>query len=145
MGQAFIIPAWVGLVIGFAVAAFLLAVATKKMRLLARLRGRTETENIALAVTARISFEGSSPPSLFLIALLGEGLYLHGIFSSHEMVIPGPSITYVGISEQRRWPRLADPVTVRFLNTEGKEVGFVFRTLSPAFWVAAVKTRLFDK
>ena len=144
MGQAFILLAWAGLVIGFAIVSFLLSVVILRMRLLARLRARTESENIVLAVTGHICFGESSTSSLFLIVLLRDGLYLHGLFSPHEIVIPGPSITYIGISEQRKGPPMADPVTIRFLNTEGKEAGFVFHTLSPTLWVTAVKTQLFD-
>jgi hypothetical protein len=145
MGPAFIVLTWAGLVVGFAIVSFFSTVVILRLRLLARLRTRTKPQNIVLAVTGRISFGDSSSASYFLIVLLRDGLYLHGLFSNHEIVIPGPSITYVGIPEQRKGPRVTDSVTVRFLNTEGKEVGFVFHTLSPIPWVTAVRTQLFDR
>jgi hypothetical protein len=144
MGTAFILLAWTGLVVGFAVIAGLLAVLILRMRLLAGLQGRTSPGNVVLAVTGRISF-GDSASSFFLVVLLRDGLYLHGIFSPHEIVIPGPSITYVGITERRKGLRAADSINVRFLNTEGKEAGFVLHLLSPVPWVTAVKSQLFDR
>jgi len=145
MGPAFILLTWAGLVIGFAIVSLLLTIVILRTRLLAGLRTRTESGNIVLAVTGRISFGESAPSSFFLIVLLRDGLYLHGLFSTHEIIIPGPSITYVGSSEHRKGPYVVDPVTVRFLNTEGKESGFLFHTLAPAPWVTAVKTQLFDR
>jgi len=145
MGPVVILLAWAGLVIGFAIVSFVLAATIRRMRLLTDLRTRTPEDNVVLAATGRVGFGESPSRSFFLVVLLRDGLYLHGVFSSHEFVIPGPSISYVGIPEPRKGLHLANPVTIRFLNTEGKEAGFVFQTLSPAPWADAVKTQLFAR
>lgn len=75
--------------------------------------------------------------------LLKSGLYYHSWFSRREIFIPGAAITYIGVAESRNGKSFEKgAVTLRFLNTMGKEDGVFIRLLSPDQWVTAIKAHL---
>ncbi|HYW82636.1 MAG TPA: hypothetical protein VFB30_05245, partial [Spirochaetia bacterium] len=58
--------------------------------------------------------------------------------------VPGPSISWIGVSELRGGPR-GHRIVVRFLNTAGKEDGISIKLLYPEQWVDAIKTHLITR
>jgi hypothetical protein len=80
-----------------------------------------------------------------LLMLLATGLYFHSWFANRELFIPGPSITYIGVSDPAPKQRRLQGVVLRFLNTAGKEDGLFIRLLYPEQWVSAIKTHLITR
>jgi hypothetical protein len=80
------------------------------------------------------------------LVLLRGGLYYRARFSPRELFIPGPAITYIGVTGAHKGRDLHQSVVViQFLNEEGKEEKAAFRIPYPAQWVAAIKANLLDK
>jgi len=62
------------------------------------------------------------------------------------LLIPGSSITYIGVSNVHKGKDLHQSVVVlQFLNQDGKEEKAAFRIPYPAQWVAAIKSNLLEK
>jgi hypothetical protein len=114
---------------------------------------RVEAElgrDCALLVTGcRIGFS-SKPMEPGLLMLLATGLYFHSWLADRELFIPGPSITYIGVSDAPPGGapgarRQRHAIVLRFLNTAGKEDGLLIRLLYPEQWVTAIKTHLITR
>lgn len=140
------IAEWIGLAVGALVAASLIAFLVKRRRLISRVEGELGRECTLLVTGARIGFSAAQMER-GLLMLLATGLYFHSWFANRELFIPGPSITYIGVSDpapnapgmQRR------AIVLRFLNTAGKEDGLLMRLMYPEQWVAAIKTHLITR
>jgi hypothetical protein len=140
------IAEWIGLAVGALVAASLIAFLVKRRRLISRVEGELGRECTLLVTGARIGFSAAQMER-GLLMLLATGLYFHSWFANRELFIPGPSITYIGVSDplpnasgiQRR------AIVLRFLNTAGKEDGLLVRLLYPEQWVDAIKTHLITR
>lgn len=113
-----------------------------------RLRAEMGPEKVLLVSSSRVGplAEGGGqarPGKAGLLALLRGGLYYHAWIGAHELFVPGPAITYIGVADQaERRERAPGAVVLRFLNAQGKEDGIVIRILSPGQWVTAIKTHL---
>jgi len=80
------------------------------------------------------------------LVLLKDGIYYRARFSSREVMIPGTSITYIGVTNTHKGKDLHQTVVVlQFINQEGKEEKAAFRMPYPAQWVAAIKSNLLEK
>ena len=78
--------------------------------------------------------------------LLSSGLYFHSWIGRREVFIPGPSISWIGVSEARAGSAVEKHrIVVRFLNASGKQDGVAIRLLYPAQWVDAIKTHLITR
>lgn len=146
MGSLYGIAEWIGLGLGGLVAAGLVSFLILRRRLIARVESELGRECTLLVTGARIGF---SPKQLEpgLLMLLATGLYFHSWFANRELFIPGPSITYIGVSDPAQAPvrRERRAVVLRFLNTAGKEDGLFIRMLYPEQWVEAIKTHLITR
>ncbi len=139
---------WIGLTLGIAVAAVLVAAAVVRWRVLARIRGELGSDKVLLVSSSRLGTleEPHGARRLAhagILALLQGGLYYHSWLGRRELFVPGPAITYIGIGEPTNGrSRERNAVVLRFLNTMGKEDGVIIRILSPEQWVSAIKTHL---
>jgi hypothetical protein len=139
---------WIGLTLGVAAAAVLLAMAVVRWRLVRRIRSELGREKVLLVTSSRLATlengEGAAGARRAgVLALLQGGLYYHSWFGRRELFIPGPAITYIGIGETLDGkPPEHSSVVLRFLNAMGKEDGVIIRILSPQQWVSAIKTHL---
>ena len=80
------------------------------------------------------------------LVLLKHGIYYRARYAKRELLIPGSSITYIGVSNVHKGKDLHQSVVVlQFLNQEGKEDKAAFRMPHPAQWVAAIKGNLLEK
>jgi hypothetical protein len=143
MGTPYGIAEWVGLGLGALIAVSLLAFLILRRRLISRVEEELGKECTLLVTGARIGFAPKQmEPGLLM--LLSTGLYFHSWFANRELFIPGPSITYIGVSDpgDRRERRA---IVLRFLNTAGKEDGLYVRLLYPEQWVDAIKTHLITR
>jgi hypothetical protein len=146
MATLYGIAEWIGLAVGALVAASLIAFLVKRRRLISRVEGELGRGCALLVTGARIGFSAAQMER-GLLMLLATGLYFHSWFANRELFIPGPSITYIGVSDpppnaqgmQRR------AIVLRFLNTAGKEDGLLVRLLYPEQWVDAIKTHLITR
>jgi hypothetical protein len=77
------------------------------------------------------------------LVLLKNGLYYRARFRRRELFIPGPAITYIGVSDGHKGRALHQQVVViQFLNPGGREERAAFRMAYPAQWVGAIKANL---
>ncbi len=146
MGSLHGIAEWIGLGLGALVAAGLVSFLILRRRLISRVEAELGRECALLVTGARIGFlQKQLEPGLLM--LLATGLYFHSWFADRELFIPGPSITYIGVSDpaQGQVRRERRAVVLRFLNTAGKEDGLYIRLLYPEQWVEAIKTHLITR
>jgi hypothetical protein len=81
-----------------------------------------------------------------VLVLLRDALYYRARFARRELTIPGPAITYIGVTDMHKnRPLHQSVVSIRFLGPEGREEKAAFRIPYPAQWVAAIKTNLIEK
>ena len=77
------------------------------------------------------------------LVLLKDGLYYRARFADRELYIPGPAVTYIGVTDMHKdKPLHQTVVAIRFLNEQGKEEKAAFRIPYPAQWVQAIKANL---
>jgi hypothetical protein len=150
MGSLWRLIGWIAL--GVCVLAVGLAVTffNARRRIMRRVEGELGREALLLSATARVSAgdDGAKPraSAAGLLMLLVSGLYFRSWRGGREVFIPGPSISWIGVSEkpgQARGER--HRIVVRFLNASGKEDGISIRLLYPVQWVAAIKTHLITR
>jgi hypothetical protein len=149
MGNLYGIAEWIGLVVGGLIVAALVAFLILRRRLIARVEAELGRDCILLVASSRIGFS-PRPMEPGLLMLLATGLYFHSWFADRELFIPGPSITYIGVSDalpnsDAGARRQRHAIVLRFLNTAGKEDGLLIRLLYPEQWVAAIKTHLITR
>jgi hypothetical protein len=138
---------WVGLILGAAIAGAFLGFLLVRWRLVRRVRAELGKEKVLLVTNSRLGSLGEGRAAKVLDAgilmLLNNGLYYHAWFKRKDVFIPGPAITYIGVAEANNGQSMErGAVILHFLNTMGKEDGFVIRMLSPDQWVSAVKAHL---
>ncbi len=140
---------WIGLCLGIVIATFAMTFAIARRRVLRHVRGELGQDALLLAAGARVGgHNGTSPgtrPSVAIgiLMLLSSGLYFHSWGGRREVFIPGPSISWIGVSESREGSRMErHRIVVRFLNASGKEDGVAIRLMYPEHWVDAIKTHL---
>jgi heme exporter protein D len=149
MGNLWRLFEWIGLSLGIVIAGLATALLLARRRIMHHVEGELGREALLLAANARVSgFDGGPggkprPSPAGILMLLASGLYFHSWTGSQEVFIPGPSISWIGVSDAREGSRWERPrIVVRFLNAAGKEDGFAIRLLYPVQWVAAIKTHL---
>jgi hypothetical protein len=143
---------WIGLCLGIVIAAFAMTFVVARRRILRHVRGELGQDALLLAAGARVGgANGASSgnrPSVAggILMLLSSGLYFHSWSGRREVFIPGPSISWIGVSESRGGRRMEKhSIVVRFLNASGKEDGVAIRLLYPEHWVDAIKTHLITR
>jgi hypothetical protein len=141
MGNLYGIAEWIGLVSGGLIVAALVAFLILRRRLIVRVEAELGRDCVLLVAAARMGF-APKPMEPGLLMLLATGLYFHSWLADRELFIPGPSITYIGVSDARRQRHA---IVLRFLNTAGKEDGLLIRLLYPEQWVTAIKTHLITR
>jgi hypothetical protein len=140
---------WIGPILGLFIAALAVAYLVARRRILRHVAAELGREALLLATVARVgaddvAADGTSPLlSVGVLMLLSNGLYFHSWFGSREVFVPGPSISWIGVSDTRGSAR--HRISVRFLNASGKEDGITIRLLYPEEWVAAIKTHLITR
>ena len=144
---------WIGLGLGIAAAACAAAFVAARGRIMKHVRKELGQDSLLLAAGARVggydgvaNGAGSASPSSGILMLLSSGLYFHSWIGLREVFIPGPSISWIGVSEPpagRRGER--HRIVVRFLNASGKQDGVAISLLYPAHWVEAIKTHLITR
>jgi hypothetical protein len=144
--------AWIGPVLGLVVAGLAAAYFVLRGRILRRVAAELGREALLLSTAARLgapdgAADGGTPPSAMgVLMLLSNGLYFHSWVGGREVFVPGPSISWIGVSDARGAPRAErHRILVRFLNAAGKEDGITIRLLYPEEWVAAIKTHLITR
>jgi len=149
MGYFWRMLEWIGLCLGIVIAALAMSFAIARRRVLRHIRGELGQDALLLAAGARVGgYNGASSrtrPSaaVGILMLLSSGLYFHSWSGRREVFIPGPSISWIGVSESREGSRMErHRIVVRFLNTSGKEDGVAIRLMYPEHWVDAIKTHL---
>ncbi|MBN1837260.1 MAG: hypothetical protein JW820_15500 [Spirochaetales bacterium] len=81
-----------------------------------------------------------------VLVLLRHGLYYRARFASRDLFIPGPAITYIGVTHTHKRKDLHQTVVlIQFLTEEGIEDKAAFRIPYAAQWVAAIKANLLEK
>lgn len=152
MGNLWRLFEWIGLALGIVIAGLAAAFILARRRIMRHVESELGPEALLLAAAARVSGYDGGPaakprPSLGgILMLLGTGLYFHSWTGSREVFIPGPSISWIGVSDAREGSRLdKQRIVVRFLNAAGKEDGIAIRLLYPVQWVAAIKTHLITR
>ena len=143
---------WVGLGLGIAVVAFAAAFGLLRRRILRHVRRELGQESLLLAAGARVGgtngLSGGGHPSAAsgILMLLSTGLYFHSWIGLRQVFIPGPSISWIGVSEARAGRRgERHRIVVRFLNASGKQDGVAISLLYPEQWVDAIKTHLITR
>ena len=132
---------WIGLCLGVVIAGLAMTFAMVRRRVFRQVRGELGQDSLLLAAGARVA--GSNGTSVGILMLLSSGLYFHSWSGRREVFIPGPSISWIGVSESREGSRVErHRIVVRFLNASGKEDGVAIRLLYPEHWVDAIKTHL---
>ena len=141
MGYLWRLLEWIGLCLGVVIAGLAMTFAMVRRRVFRQVRGELGQDSLLLAAGARVA--GSNGTSFGILMLLSSGLYFHSWSGRREVFIPGPSISWIGVSESREGSRVArHRIVVRFLNASGKEDGVAIRLLYPEHWVDAIKTHL---
>jgi len=152
MGNLGTVVQWIALGLGIAIAALAAVFAVLRRRILRHVRRELGQESLLLAAGARVggtnglSGSGQPPVSSGMLMLLSTGLYFHSLLGLREVFIPGPSISWIGVSETsvgRRGER--HRIVVRFLNASGKQDGVAISLLYPERWVDAIKTHLITR
>jgi hypothetical protein len=144
---------WIGLGLGIAAAALAVVLVVVRRRILRHVRAELGQESLLLAAGARVGgfdglSDGAGRPSAAsgILMLLSSGLYFHSWIGLREVFIPGPSISWIGVSdsgEGRRGEK--HRIVVRFLNASGKQDGVAISLLYPVQWVDAIKTHLITR
>lgn len=152
MGNLWNVLEWIGLGLGTAVAALAVSFAMMRRRILRHVRRELGQESLLLAAGARVggtnglSGGGHPPTASGILMLLSTGLYFHSWIGLREVFIPGPSISWIGVSEARMGRRgERHRIVVRFLNASGKQDGVAISLLYPEQWVDAIKTHLITR
>jgi hypothetical protein len=146
----------IGLILGTLAAAALLAFALVRWRLARRIAAALGPGKILLTAPARVASIGATtavePPAAEqprgrgLLVLLAGGLYFHSWFGDRELFVAGPSITYIGVSDQGSGRRTASgPISLRYLNAAAKEDGIAIRVPYAGQWAEAIRTRLIGR
>ncbi len=150
MGDLWNVLEWIAMGLGIAVAALAAAFAVLRRRILRHVRRELGQESLLLAAGARVGGAnggaGRPPAAAGILMLLSTGLYFHSWIGLREVFIPGPSISWIGVSEVsagRRGER--HRVVVRFLNASGKQDGVAINLWYPEQWVDAIKTHLITR
>ena len=149
MGYLWRILEWLGLCLGIVIAALAMSFAIARRRVLRHVRGELGQNALLLAAGARVGGQNGASrgkrPSVAvgILMLLSSGLYFHSWNGRREVFIPGPSISWIGVSESHAGSRPEKHrIVVRFLNSSGKEDGVAIRLMYPEHWVDAIKTHL---
>jgi hypothetical protein len=144
--------AWIGPILALLIAGLAAAYFLLRRRILRHVSEELGREALLLATGARVGASDSSangtrsPARVGVLMLLSNGLYFHSWMGSSEVFVPGPSISWIGVSEAPGAPRSErHRILVRFLNASGKEDGITIRLLYPEEWVAAIKTHLITR
>jgi hypothetical protein len=152
MGNLWRVLEWTGLCLGIIIAAFAVTFAVARRLILGHVQVELGQNALLLSAAAQVGgYNGSSEgrrPSLAMgiLMLLSTGLYFHSWSGRHEVFIPGPSISWIGVSEQREGSGVRrQRIVVRFLNASGKQDGVAIRLLYPEQWVDAIKTHLITR
>jgi hypothetical protein len=151
MGNLWRLLEWIGLVLGVVIAGMAMAFLLTRRRILRHVEGELGREVLLLATGARVgAYDHLSDGKTVSMAggvlmLLSTGLYFHSWVGSREVFVPGPSISWIGVSETRGHLSERHRIVVRFLNAAGKEDGIIIQLLYPAQWVAAIKTHLITR
>jgi len=141
---------WIGLLFGTAIVGLACGFLFVRRRILRHVEVELGREAMLLATGARVGASngngnGRAPTSsLGVLMLLSTGLYFHSWVGNRELFVPGPSISWIGVSELQGGQR-GHRIVVRFLNTSGKEDGISIRLLYPEQWVDAIKTHLITR
>jgi hypothetical protein len=152
MGNLYGIAEWIGLLLGGLIVAAVLAFLILRRRLIVRVEAELGRDCVLLVAASRMGFS-PKPMEPGLLMLLATGLYFHSWFADRELFIPGPSITYIGVSDALSGAaggasggmRERHAIVLRFLNTAGKEDGLLIRLLYPEQWVTAIKAHLITR
>jgi hypothetical protein len=146
MGQLWRVLEWVGLFLGAAIVGLTIALLVVRRIVLARVRGSLGKNALLIATGARLGdANGEATRSVpGILILLSNGLYFHAWIGNREIFVPGPSISWIGVSETGAG-RERHRIVVRFLNATGKEDGIGIRLFSPESWVEAIKTHLIKR
>jgi hypothetical protein len=156
MGYFWRMLEWIGLCLGFVIAALAVTFAIARRRVLHHVRSELGQDALLMTAGARVggqngSASGKRPGkrpqvSIGILMLLSSGLYFHSWTGRREVFIPGPSISWIGVSESREGSRVErHRIVVRFLNASGKEDGVAIRLMYPEHWVDAIKTHLIKR
>jgi heme exporter protein D len=151
MGYIWRLFEWVGLLLSIAIAAFVATFLFTRRRIMRHVEEERGRNALLMAAGARVGESGNgkdvrSSLSAGILMLLSSGLYFHAWLGSREVFVPGPSISWIGVSDARDAPRAErHRIVVRFLNAAGKEDGISIRLLYPTQWVAAIKTHLITR
>jgi hypothetical protein len=143
---------WIGLCLGAVIAGMAVAFLLVRARITRHVEEELGHNAVLMTTTAWVGAhdghpETASGPSVSgMLMLITDGLYFHSWIGSREVFVPGPSISWLGVSEARGG-FLTDRrrIVVRFLNAAGKEDGVFIRILYPEQWVAAIKTHLITR
>ena len=115
--------------LGVLIAAFAVTFVVARRRILRRVRGELGQNALLLAAVARVggyngSAEGRRPSlAIGILMLLSSGLYFHSWTGRREVFIPGPSISWIGVSEGREGSRVeGHRIVVRFLDASGNRM-----------------------
>ena len=145
---------WIGLLLGAAIVGLACGFLFVRRRILRHVESELGREAMLLATGARVGTGNGNGTadgrphggSLGVLMLLSTGLYFHSWLGNRELFVPGPSISWIGVSERHGGPRsVRQRIVVRFLNDAGKEDGISIRLLYPAQWVDAIKTHLITR
>jgi hypothetical protein len=158
MGNLWRALEWIGLGLGFVIAALAVAFAVARRRILRNVQGELGQNALLLATGARVGgYDGNGgkngspgkprrPLAAGILMLLSNGLYFHSWTGRSAVFIPGPSISWIGVSEGRAGSRRErHRIVVRFLNASGKQDGVAIRLMYPERWVDAIKTHLITR
>jgi len=149
MGQLWRVLEWVGLFVGAAIVGLALALVVVRRIILGRVRSSLGDNALLIATAARVGgVNGVSVGAAVtagILILLSNGLYFHSWLGNREIFVPGPSISWIGVSDEGSSALERHHIVVRFLNAAGKEDGIAIRLFSPEQWVAAIKTHLITR
>lgn len=151
MGNLWRLLEWIGLALGVVIAGMVMTVLLTRRRIMRHVESELGREVLLLATGARVGAydhltDGKSVSATAgVLMLLSSGLYFHSWLGSREVFVPGPSISWIGVSETRGHLSERHRIVVRFLNAAGKEDGITIRLLYPEQWVAAIKTHLITR
>jgi len=108
-------------------------------------RERIVLTSFAVTYYGLDSEPGGPLRSLGALVLLKDGLYFRARVTNHELTIPGPAITHIGVTNTHKGRTLRlYVVAIRFLTPEGKEETAAFRFPLPVRWIAAIKATLIE-
>jgi hypothetical protein len=150
--------AWIGPILGLLFGGLVAVYFLARQRILRHVAAELGSESLLLATAARVGAangNGHAPGAHGgVLMLLTNGLYFYSWVGGRQVFVPGPAISWIGVSdvgggprESRRARRRAERhrILVRFLNAAGKEDGITIRLLYPEEWVAAIKTHLITR